>query len=687
MASKLKALDHNWASDEKFAQPLRDDLIKIWRKEKTDRGEREHRWQEYYRSWSTDENQEDANYDGIANINLPQIRKEVETMSRRLVKGLFPADYLRAHTNIIANEDLAQVNTEIVRHYLDNVMKFKNAAIPWIKQGVIYGTSPIRTFWDRTANEQLIRKRVFKKKDGVFVPTRQVVKEEVVLYDAPVGRAEDLFQTWVYPSNASRVEDIEMVFWRTKITKSQLEAKAKKNAAFGIDSFKDDGATVSQAFDQSQERMAQFGASAELISKETEGLFTLLEIWLLNKLPDTGEQQVPVVVEIIDETHVIRVQRNGFWHQTFPFDFMRYIIPPPGEFYGRGLPEATIKVQQQLNDTLNQGMDSATLALNNITIINPAFAPNADSFEVEPRAVWWADPQGVKQMTFPDLSDAALKTTSLLRGIITEMSDNSPQLPDALSGKARSTGQAQLALAEFQTDILFFLDQIANESLKPFVGKVHSLLQQFIDDDAVIRITPKYARSWIHNIVEPTEIIGGFDFEWLASIDMDAESIKTQQMLNFIRVATQLQQVMPPEERVTVNWENYFIKMLRDQFKIRDFHNIIESSRFDDRIDPDMEYKILNLGGQIKVNVNDDHPVHIGKHTVDIARLKDPYQRSLMEKHIVEHRQKEQAKQVAIQQQALLFASEQQQKQPGQSGNPQQIPESTSAADLSRGQR
>ncbi len=685
---RLKALDHNWASNEKFAFPLRDDLIKIWRKEKTDRSEREDRWQEYYRAWSTDPNDEDSNYDGMANINLPQIRKEVETMSRRLVKGLFPEDYLRAHTNIIANEDIAQVNTEIMRHYLDNVMKFKNASIPWIKQGVIYGTSPVRTFWDRKVNEQLIRKRFFKKKDGVFVPTRKVVKEEIVLYDAPVGRAEDIFQTWVYPSNASRVEDIEIVFWRTKITKTQLEAKARKNTAFGIDTFKDDGAQISAAFEESQERMAQFGASGELITKETDGLFTLLECWLFNKLPDTGEREVPIVVEIIDETHVIRVQRNGFWHQTFPFDFMRYIIPPPGEFYGRGLPEATIKVQQQLNDTLNQGMDSATLALNNITIINPAFAPNADSFEVEPRAVWWADPAGVKQMTFPDLSDASLKTTSLLRGIITEMSDNSPQLPDPLSGKARSTGQAQLALAEFQTDILFFLDQIANESLKPFAGKVHSLLQQFVPDDAVIRITPKYARSWINNIVEPTEIIGGFDFEWLASTDMDAESIKTQQMLNFVRVATQLQQVMPPEERVTVNWENYFIKMLRDQFKIRDFHNIIESSRFDDRIDPDLEYKLLKMGGRIKANINDVHPTHIAKHNIDMAKLKDPFQRHLMEKHIIEHQEREQEKQdVARQQAALLLAQQQQQKPPGQSGNPGQIPESTSAADLNRGQR
>jgi hypothetical protein len=678
-----RPLDYNYAKDEDFARSLWTDVQSVYNYVESDRKEREDHWQENYRAWSIDRLESDKNYNGMSDIQLPQIRKEVETMSKRIMKGLFPIDYLKASPNGLAYQDVAQVNTEVVRHYLDNIMGIKNSFRPWIKQGVIYGTSPIRSFWKKDVNEMLMRERYHVSKgDGTFEPRMRAVKRDVTLYDAPVARVEDLFQTWVYPVTATRPEDIQITFWRTKVSKSDMIAKEKKGTAYNIDRFKDDGNSVDIQFDETQKRIQQFGENATLVSVQQDNMFTLMEVWMRAKLPDS-DKPVPIVMEVINGSHVTRIQRNPYWHQQPPFDWFRYIIPPGNEFYGRGLPEAALSAQQQLNDTLNQGMDSATLALNNVTIVNPAFAPNAESFEVEPNAVWWADPNAVKQFSFPDLTDVSLKNTALLRTIITEMSENSPQLPDPLSGKARSTGQAQLALNEFQTDLLEIMDSLSWEGLKPFAKKIHIMLQQFLDTKEVIRITPKFAKAWINNVVTPEELCGDFDFTWMPAVQMGDTQVKVQQQLNLVRIVAQLKQ--QAGINVNINWDNFFLNLIREGFNIRNYHEIIETDRMDDRVSPDMEIKILEQGGEIRVNVNDDDQAHIANHRAEMGKLKD-FPRAKLEAHITEHqKQMEQKQAAAAMQAAMLQAQQQQANGGGAEGNLGQVPEATSTADLQRG--
>ena len=61
---------------------------------------------------------------------------------------------------------------------------------------------------------------------------------------------------------------------------------------------------------------------------------------------------------------------------------------------------------------------------------------------------------------------------------------------------------------------------------------------------------------------------------------------------------------------VNINWDNFFLNLIREGFNIRNYHEIIETDRMDDRVSPDMEIKILEQGGEIRVNVNDDDQAH-----------------------------------------------------------------------------
>lgn len=686
-----RPLDFNFASDRDFANSTMVHLQEIFGIIKSEREVREEKWKEHYRAWTVDELHTDQIYEGRANLELPQIRKEVETMSRRIIKGLFPDNFLSAQSTRMENEDLTEVNAQVTEHYIANVMKSKTQFIPWIKQGVLYGTSPLRHFWRTDINEQFFRERFFVDgPGGNLVPKFRNVRKPVTLYDAPLVRAENMFNTFVYPTNISSPVDIQAVFYEAKSTFSQLKIKEKEGSAFGIDSIKDQGLDQTLDFNDKRDMLQQFGESGVLLAIGKDKLFDMLEIWLKLMLPGQ-DMPVPVVVEIINKTHVSRIQRNPYWHQTPPFDFMRFIIPPAGEYYGRGLPEASIKVQHQLNATLNQTMDSATLALNNVTIINPAFAPNAESFEVEPAAIWWADPNAVKQMQFPDLSQSGLINVGSLRTIITEMSDNSPQLPDPIAGKARSTGQAQLAVNEWQTDLFSFMESIGVEALNPFAKKIHIMLQQYLDDKRIVRVAGRNSPSWTDRVVTPEELVGNFDFTWQGSLQIENQSIKSQQMLNFFRILPQL----PLQGEVKFQWANIIRRFLKDGIQLKDAEHMVESLRNDASTPPDVENTIAEQGGIIKVQPSDKDDIHIPSHNAFITKTKSKIARANMSRHVVEHQQQAKDK---------LFAAQLQQQQqdlalqlavqgqngggPGNpGGNPVQIPETTNVDDQQRGLR
>src|SRR5579871_5243690 len=140
----------NWAKkDPGFSERFASEILTDWVFLRSQRAERETRWQDAYDQWSLGKQDplNIENYLGRANIKFPAIRKEVETMSRRILKAMFPEDYLKAEPTLTMSQDLAVANTQVVRHYFDNVMGLRQKLMPWAKQLVIYGNSPLRTYW------------------------------------------------------------------------------------------------------------------------------------------------------------------------------------------------------------------------------------------------------------------------------------------------------------------------------------------------------------------------------------------------------------------------------------------------------------------------------------------------------------------------------------------------------------
>lgn len=684
---KLNDQIKNWASNEDFAQEVSNKILASLKILKADRNAREMKWLEFYNMWSIEHDQGQS-YEGRANLYIPQARKEVETMSRRLKKALFPEDYLDATATKFEDTDAAETNKYVLMHFFE-VMNMKAVADPWIKQNILYGTSPMKVYWERREVEQFYRKKTYQKtKEGDFEPKYKIAREKTLLYNAPKARVCDIFQTYISPQSAQLPSDIKEVFEIQKVTLSQMKAKQADGCAVNIKKIEEMGKKEDIEFAETQMRMQSQGTSGTITG--TDESLDLLEWWGELDLPNG--QRLPCVVEIINESVVTRIQQNPLWHQTPPYVFSRFIKPPPGEFYGRGIAEAIQYLQYQLNDMVNQTMDSATLALNNIAIVNPAFAPNVDSFEVEPGGIWWADPNAVKQFQFPDLSDTGIKNANMIRQIMTESSDNSPQLPDPIAGKARSTGQAQLAIDEWQTDLYAFMQSIESEALVPFCQMTHSLLQQYVPDKLIIRVAGKYAETWIKKLVSPEDLAGRYDFTWKGAIQTQNNAIKVQQILNFIKVASSL----PPDAGVKVNWPNLIMKLFRDGLQMKDAHTIIETADFNPSVPPGLENEMIEMGGPVNINPADDDVMHIGSHQAFMGKLPDEYAKFKMQLHIAKHNLQKEAKaqaQAQMMQQQQMAQQQQAQQSQGRGGannpmgNQTQINESTNPSDMMKGLR
>jgi hypothetical protein len=683
----------NYASNKEYAEQMLAKMCSIWNDLRGSRNARERQWMDAYYAWSSgpggedfvsNETQSARNYIGRANIRVPQLRKEIETMTRRLVKGLFREDYISALPNGLEDEKDAQVNAMIVRHYFDNKMNLKQSVTPWLKQNVTLGTSPMRTYWCKETNKQMFKKRHFvQNEQGILIPKSKTVYEEVTLYDAPVAEACDLFQTWVYPDTAQNPSQIQAVFFRTNVDLEYLKKMEAEGCYILPEGIENMGKEVTQEFEKTQERLQEFGASGTRPTLPGQKSYTLLQCWAKVLFPGQ-KHPTAAIVEIIDEAHCIRIQQNPYWFQAPPFVFARYILPFPGDFYGRGLPEVLLAMQSQLDDVMNQSMDSVTLTLNPLTIVDPSAAPNADSFEVEPGGIWWANPQAIKQFTFPDLSDVGIKNAGMLKGMISELSDNQPQIPDPIAGKARSTGQAELAIGEWQTDLFNFIEQISVEALNPFTGMVHSLIQQNISDDTVIKITGKLANEYIYKVATPEDLIGRYDFKWIGSIQSESQSVKTQQMLNLLKILPSI----PPNAGIKINWQNFMIRVLKEGFQLRNVEEIVETDRMKSSVPPLIENRILEMGGNIEVRHSDNDDIHINFHRL-AESSPDALVRSKMAQHIAEHElQKRNKAQEAAMQQMMMQAQQVQGNGPSNPmGNQAQLSEATDSANLQRGLR
>ena len=681
--AKKNVWEINFAENSKIRDRVKDQLIRSIQERREEREDLEREWLEYFHMWNVDRDAING-YKGRAKLFIPEVRKNVESQARQLTKAAFPNDdFISCFPQPTGTNEGADLHKQVRLHQM-RAAKYQQAYYLMMRQQTMLGTSPGRILWRKR------KRKIFgsQKKKGKLVKTPQ----DIQIFNGPVMRPVDLFKWFVLnPLEEDFTE--EGCFEDSMISRTELEALSRAGEIHNVSKILDSSgdALTSGALERYIQKVEASGLiigrgaeSGEATRKEDlqphhKILRTVVHTNLYlpeGIIPEHEDKDdpIPVEIEIFDGQHIGAIRRQREFFQSAPYVCGHYIAPNADEFYGQGLVKAISYMQHELNSKAEQAMDSATLALNPLSFIDPAQAGNMGSFEVEPGAIWWVNPQGVKMAQIPDVTQTGYNAMAQLRAQMADYSDRSPALPAQLMGKTRTATQSEAVTNALSIDTEAFANQNEIKILVPSQEMFSSLTDQNIDDDQILMLTGPNFRKAKKLLVPKNKLLGEYAYAWRGASVGQNKAILTRQLIDFMKVHGSL----PPEDKARLNANLAVIARMifEDGMDLPNAAKVFGTPELEST-DPATEFELLKKGFEIEVQVGDDDAEHLKKHDIDLKSDDlDDDQKQELTAHILKHgRQAElkeqQKKMMEMQYMQMQLQLQQQQQQGGRKGNSQ----------------
>lgn len=709
--AKKSVWDINFASNKQVRERIEAYFIQKCKQVRYQRYRLEQDWMRFFNMWNVTKDGFHS-YNGRAQLYIPQVRKDVEAQSRQLTQSAFPtSDFFDVSPGQTGTRRGAQA-WKSVHTWAMKECKIRLSYHVAMRQQCLYGTSPIYLPWKRIERGQFIN--VKQGKNSKITPKRM----SQILFNGPDFVVKDLFKWYALnPSKPNFQED--GCFEEEILDRYDIMYRAKSEDLTNLKEILE-GATNAyhqEELERDIERMEAIGITldptqgysgeAEIAGvvdedgSEKDNTYLCTKIYTDFVLPeacDEGEDpQMPIALEIKLYNNQVAgsIRRNPFYHQQAPYVCGKYILPNPNEFYGQGIPWATQYMQYELNSKAEQCMDSTTLALNPITIVDPGLAGSGEEFNVEPGAKWFANPQGVKMTAIPDVSPVGYQAMTQITAQMENFADRSPALPPQLLGKSRTATQSQIVENSLSTDNTTF--QLQNELLilEPMLDQWEFLMNQNMDEKQIIMLLGRRASDLKRTMVSKADLLGRYSYDWKVASTLQNRQILGRQMLDAFKTAMML----PPQiqSQLNLNFAEFF-KILWDQaWQLPDADKIIGMPEEMVSQDWNAENEMAKLELELEVLPGDDDQAHMQGHDQAVKDEKAQEVKEALMSHIMDHQkqaQRKQAAQQAAQQQQkmqmmMMMMAQQQQggKRQGGAGNRTQLSPNLSAGDQGSGVR
>ncbi len=696
--AKKSVWETNFAENPKILDRVKEQLVPQIDRVRRERVTLEEEWLEYARMWNVEK---DANnmYNGRARLYIPEVRKNVEAQARALTEAAFPNDdFLTCLPGRLGTNRGSDIQLEVRRFQIDQAQLRVKYHV-YARQAALFGTSPVFVPWRKD-----IRKIFMNTLDGKKIKPR---RSDVEIFNGPDFQVVDLLNWYVLNPLSPNFQEFGC-FYDSLIDRFELLRRKKLGEIFGYDELKESAADALgrtelerfvEKFESSGIILERGGSAGEAEMKPLKDPYDRMlstKVYTMMELPEAclededKDMPIPVVVDVYNGCHVGNIKRNPYFHQSAPFVCGKYILPQAQEFYGQGIPKAIRYMQHEINSKAEQGMDSATLALNPLAFIDPALAGNMGDFMVEPGAVWWVSPQGVKLSQMPDTTQVAYAAIANLRAQMQDYSDRSPALPPQLLGKSRTATQSEIVSSALSVDLKAF--QLQNEImvLQPLMEMWESLTDQNIDDKHILYINggKNFAKAK-QILIRKNQLLGKYSYQWRASSITQNKTMLSRQLIDLIKVYGTL----PPQVQSTVKFrlDELFKILVRDGMNIPDVERLFGLPN-DDFTEPDTELEMVKEGIEIDVSPGDDDQKHLVAHDKQLADPSlDEDQKGILLAHMAEHKAQLQAKAEAMRQaqmaQMALLAQQQQVGGAANSGNRTQLSPNASTGDMGSGVR
>ena len=449
-----------------------------------------------------------------ANVFVPYTQAVVETLMPRVLDAR-PEFTVQGRTE---EDQMKAEKQQQLGDYLWEVAGMDKTAEDLVRASLVYGTGFLQVSWKKD-----VRKLKFLKTKDVTSKKYEYEIKEKIFYDAPFCEWIDNYNLWYDWHNTDR-KSKQYWFKRYVLTAPEIRRRypmADKNrlelALNSAGGDLNDYANV----------RTQVKTAHELITKGANSLYGPLRSQGGNKYnmfgdPDLQMYEVFEWYRPFDDAYSVHVGgsyvpilKGGV--MPIPYDFKEtpFIEFPylrlPYEFEGYGLPMILENPQIMLNMIKNQRLDTATLSIHKMWIVNPLANINKDELVTRPFGIIYStDPNGVREVQFSDIKSSAYQEEDLLKADM-RYSSGIDDFSMGVGGGSSSATEVRHLRESTLERVRLFVNHLG-DGYADVMRYWMDMSRQFFTKEQIIRIVGDNGEIE-YPLIEKDDLCGFFDYK------------------------------------------------------------------------------------------------------------------------------------------------------------------------------
>ena len=672
----------NLATDPEIVQDVQDNWVPLIRRTRRQRQLLNDQWLRYDNLWSA--RPDSQSYAGRTRTYLATGRRVIENWVTKLKQDLFPQSgrWVQTSCDNINGEDQIAVWDALWKKFLLQ-MKIRRQLTPWLRMLVTMGTAPLDLGWRFSAEMMEVLRR---RADGTVQPTM----DEIVRYLGPTIRPIPPWRWYVYPASVNDLEDCSLIFEDFLMDPRRAEALGETAISEADESLgmqfenveellktvpsKGTSAGASDKFAVQQRQLAARGLLSPAYGQDDPHQQLIMCKSFIQAQYD--DEPLPVWYQLVlgGDDVVVSVRRGPFTY-GLPTYLCGKFLEKEEEFYGYGVASAIDTLQYQANDLANQSGDALTWSLNPVVGVDPSMVQDHTTLKMRPGAKWLIrNPrQSIQPIEFPkDSAAAGQAAVQQIIGLMNDVANVSPYGGAGAVGRSKgravtTLGGMQLIAGDALVQVADITQGIEDAVLNPMLSRIYDMTIQCLDVPLALKTEGVRGAAMVQRQIVRDDLVGEFDFSWLASASNFNLQVRGAQLNQFVQVAGRLPPQMLAQENIRINWKYLLQAVWSMGFQLPDADRVIQSNVPVVATAPDIENELLRIGRfeDVMVSPADKDADHIRSH-LEAARTEiEPVIQAAFTQHIQRHELAMVAKQVMAQQQAMGQMQGAPQGQPG----------------------
>lgn len=592
---RLPPVDKNYAEHPDVKRQVAQSLSPTVDWVRRDRMTLESEWRAIMRmEWQVHD--EGRKYVGRSNSYLPIFARINQTLVSSLSRGLFPSDEYMDVSDRSASPDLdkAKATKTYLQWEFERVGQVRRKIKPFLRSLSSFGNAPLKFWYAKDVREE--GRRV--KTDAGLAPQFQPMARMEGLRVSP----RNLFNWYVYPYTAESLDEAVLVFEDINMPQQFIEELVARGQFLnGADALRAPEPDTHQT-NESVRLTSLLGLSTSQASPmqgtQLGATRTLTECWTFLKLPrdaymsgENPDDAVPVKV-VLAGIVPVEVRRNPFWHQRAPYLFGR-LNAQAGLIYGYGNGRMARSLQYMTNDFANQTLDTASLNLNPITIVNPSYMAGPLR-PLSPGVTWYmTDVKEGVRFESPDLGviDGGLQMVNWLQGLTMDLSGAPPAIQgSSAGGSAKTATGAQILQHNAMQPLQDIVEDIEWDVMNPLMYGTWINAQQYRDESVMALVGGGPMK------IDPDMLMIDPEMRYLASSQAMNQMQRAQQLMAYFTNMLMPAAPMLMQQGVLVNPLSILKRTLADGLGFR--------------IPPDLFQQMPMMpGAPSGMNVNPNNPM------------------------------------------------------------------------------